>query len=110
METNMSELKFSDLSITVEDLPVRAQALSAENQADILGGWGFFKKISRGVRSVGRKAVRSVKRTARRGWSYAKKKARQFSKRPVRTALNVKADFHQRLANKFRRMARMSPI
>jgi len=106
METDMSDLSFSDLSITIEDLPTRAQAMGEEQSVDILGGWGSFRRRFRRVR-------RSVRSSYRRGRSWAnrgRRVVRRAARRPLRTGLLLKARYHSRMASYYRRAAARSPF
>lgn len=60
----MSELKFSDLSITIEDLPSRAKVLSGEEANEVFGGF-FRRRRRRYTPRPVRKA--SVKKISKRG-------------------------------------------
>ena len=52
----MSTLKFTDIELEVKDLSARARALDEEAGSDVLGGWGPFRRLKRGIRRTARRA------------------------------------------------------
>ena len=52
----MSTLKFTDIELEIKDLSARARALDEEAGSDVLGGWGPFRRLKRGIRRTARRA------------------------------------------------------
>jgi len=103
----MTELSFSDITLDIEDLPSRAAALGEEQADDILGGYGFGRRMMRLRRRV-RGRMRSRSRSRRRG-SRGRPPRRQARRSPKRRSKRGnfmrKAKFHDRMAQRYRSMA-----
>ncbi len=105
----MTELKFAEISISVEDLPTRASALSDEAQGDVLGGWSWGRRRNRFRRISKRRimAMRKAKRKSSSKKDYLKQKTikKTKSKRSKRGSYLAKAAFHGRMASKYKSLA-----
>lgn len=109
----MTDLIFSDLTISVDDLAPRAKSLSEEQQSDVLGGFGWFKsRRSRMMRSRRMRRVAMLRRrqAMMRARSQAVARRRQRAaaarRRGKRSFYLRKAAYHSRLAASYRRAAR----
>lgn len=105
----MTELKFADISISVEDLPTRASALNDEAQGDVLGGFSWSKRRSLFSKMNKRRilAARKAKRKsiAKRKTFTRKTSSSRKPKRSKRSSYLAKAAFHGRMASKYKSLA-----
>ena len=103
----MTELSFSDITLDIDDLPSRAAALGEEQTDDILGGWGWRVRLRRGrkgSRGRARRRASSRRRNTRRP---PRRRARRSpARRNRRAGFMRKAAFHDRMASRYRSMAR----
>lgn len=106
----MTTLSFTDFSLEISDLPIRAKGLGEEQTVDVLGGfgrsrWGRRSKSRRHAMIKAMARRRSAQRRAR-----SKKPSRSSIKRrrgssAARSGLMRKAAYHGRMASMFRSRA-----
>lgn len=106
----MTELKFADISISVEDLPTRASALSDEAQGDVLGGFSWGRRRNR-FRRISKRRIMAMRKAKRKSsskkTSFARKAndSRRKPKRSKRSSYLAKAAFHGRMASRYKSLA-----
>lgn len=102
----MSELKFSDLSVSIDDLPTRPQALSEEDAADVLGGAGWYRptyyrssrRSSRSRFAGSRYSSRRIPRGVRSAYyQQAQARAARSRARSHRNKYAARASYYARL-------------
>ncbi len=107
-------LEFSDITLEIEDLPSRAQAIGEEAGADVMGGFSRAQRIRR-IRAIRRaRRMRALAARRRRGGS-RRRPTRSIRRRPsprrrgnpaLRRSLLKRAAFHSRTAASLRSKAR----
>lgn len=107
----MSDLEFTNFSLSIEDLPARARGLDEDATSDVLGGFSRSSRYSRRRKMI--MMMRRRRAMASRRAAYMAKRKRSSSKRkqsPARRSRKnqymAKASFHSKMASRYRRMAR----
>lgn len=106
----MSTLDFIEFTLEITDLPVRARSLDDDAASDVLGGFSRSDKmrLAKKMQQRRQKTRKARPTMGKKAMSGGKGKA-PVRKGPARASRRnqfmAKAEFHSRMAGRFRRMA-----
>lgn len=107
----MSDLEFTNFSLSIEDLPARARGLDEDATSDVLGGYSRAAAYARRRKMIIAMRRRRAASMQKRRAAYARKRKMSGRKssparRSRKKQFAAKASFHSRMASRYRRMAR----